>query len=83
MRLAQQTCGMGIYYVYMLRCFDGTFYVGVTNDIERRYAEHRAGHDPRSYTALRRPRLTAGGVGRGGGPALGQRLGRGHPVPRR
>jgi predicted GIY-YIG superfamily endonuclease len=24
-----------IYYVYMLRCIDGTFYVGITNDIMR------------------------------------------------
>jgi len=39
----------------MLRCFDGTFYVRVTSDMERRYAEHCAGDDPRSYTAPRRP----------------------------
>jgi putative endonuclease len=28
---------MRVYYVYMLRCFDGTFYTGVTNDVVRRY----------------------------------------------
>jgi len=43
------------YYVYILRCFDGTFYTGVTNDIERRYNEHCAGEDPGSYTHSRRP----------------------------
>ena len=43
------------YYVYMLQCFDGTFYTGVTNDLERRYNEHCFGHDPHSYTYIRRP----------------------------
>jgi putative endonuclease len=43
--------GMRTYYVYMLRCFDGTFYTGMTNDIERRFAEH----DPTCYTFSRRP----------------------------
>ncbi len=43
------------YYVYMLLCFDGTFYVGVTNDLERRVGEHEFGVDPRSYTFSRRP----------------------------
>jgi putative endonuclease len=43
------------YYVYLLRCFDGTFYTGVTNDIERRYAEHCFGDDPTCYTSSRRP----------------------------
>ena len=46
---------MRLYYVYMLRCFDGTFYTGITNDIVRRYAEHCAGSDVHSYTAPRRP----------------------------
>jgi putative endonuclease len=44
-----------IFYVYMVRCIDGTFYVGVTNDIARRFAEHCAGHDPTCYTATRGP----------------------------
>jgi putative endonuclease len=43
------------YYVYIIECNDGTLYVGVTNDIERRYAEHRDGLDPDSYTSKRRP----------------------------
>jgi putative endonuclease len=46
---------MRTYYVYMLRCIDGTFYTGVTNDIERRFGEHCVGHDPGSYTFTRRP----------------------------
>jgi putative endonuclease len=39
----------------MLRCFDGSFYVGVTNDVERRFGQHCGGHDPESYTFSRRP----------------------------
>jgi putative endonuclease len=46
---------MRTYYVYMLRCIDGTFYTGVTNDIERRFHEHSTGHDPSCYTYSRRP----------------------------
>jgi putative endonuclease len=46
---------MDIYYVYMLFCFDGTFYVGITNDLERRFAEHCHGIDEKCYTYSRRP----------------------------
>ena len=44
-----------LYYVYMLRCFDGTFYIGITNNAERRIAEHEFGIDPNCYTFNRRP----------------------------
>lgn len=44
-----------VYYVYMLLCSDGTYYVGVTNDVERRFAEHRDAVDPRAYTSSRLP----------------------------
>ncbi len=50
---------MKLYYVYMLRCFDGTFYVGMTNDVERRVGEHRFGLDPDCYTYNRRPLVVA------------------------
>jgi putative endonuclease len=39
----------------MLRCIDGSFYVGVTNDIVRRFAEHTMGWNPKAYTHMRRP----------------------------
>jgi putative endonuclease len=42
------------FYVYMLRCNDGTFYVGHTDDLERRLAEHNAGRYE-GYTSTRRP----------------------------
>jgi putative endonuclease len=43
------------YYVYMLRCADGSFYVGVTSDLEQRVGEHAFGADPFCYTFERRP----------------------------
>ncbi len=46
---------MHVYYTYIIECNDGTLYVGVTNDIERRFQEHCDGIDPKSYTAKRRP----------------------------
>ena len=43
------------YYVYILRCSDGTYYTGVTNDPDRRLIEHLAGLHRDSYTFYRRP----------------------------
>ena len=42
------------YHIYILRCFDGSFYTGVTNDLERRVEEHNAGVGGK-YTLRRRP----------------------------
>jgi len=42
-------------YLYILRCADGSFYVGTTiGSLDTRVAEHQAGAYA-SYTALRRP----------------------------
>jgi predicted GIY-YIG superfamily endonuclease len=40
--------------VYMLRCADGSLYTGITNDLRRRLAAHRAGTASR-YTRARGP----------------------------
>jgi len=42
-------------WVYILRCADNSFYVGVTNDVERRFQEHQTGLDCNCYTFRRRP----------------------------
>ena len=42
-------------YVYMLKCSDGVYYVGVTNDINRRLEEHNEGTKPDAFTFNRRP----------------------------
>ncbi|MBV8637685.1 MAG: GIY-YIG nuclease family protein [Candidatus Eremiobacteraeota bacterium] len=46
---------MNDYYVYILKCSDGSFYVGITNDLERRVGEHQYGWNPACYTHERRP----------------------------
>jgi predicted GIY-YIG superfamily endonuclease len=46
---------MKTYWVYMLLCRDGSFYVGVTSDVDVRIAEHAEGADRRHYTYSRRP----------------------------
>lgn len=42
------------FHVYILRCADGSYYTGHTEDLERRVAEHQAGTIP-GYTHDRRP----------------------------
>jgi putative endonuclease len=41
-------------YTYMLRCSDGSFYIGWTNDLEARVAVHNAGKGAK-YTRVRLP----------------------------
>ena len=43
------------YFVYILECADGSYYVGVTNDLEIRIEQHNSGYDPKAYTFTRRP----------------------------
>jgi predicted GIY-YIG superfamily endonuclease len=42
------------WFVYILRCADGTFYTGITNDLDRRCRQHNAGTASR-YTRCRLP----------------------------
>ena len=42
-------------YVYMLKCSDGFYYVGVTNDINRRFEEQNEGTNTDAFTFNRRP----------------------------
>ena len=42
------------YYVYMLRCSDGSYYVGHTNDLNQRLPAHDGGAIE-GYTLSRRP----------------------------
>jgi putative endonuclease len=36
---------MSQWYLYMVRCRDGSLYTGITVDVGRRLAEHRAGNN--------------------------------------
>ena len=42
------------FWVYILRCADGSYYTGHTDDLERRLAEHHLGQIA-GYTAMKRP----------------------------
>lgn len=44
---------MRFYYVYILRCADESYYIGMTNSLERRLLEHRLGQS--GYTNTRLP----------------------------
>lgn len=43
------------YFVYIVECNDGSYYTGVTNDVENRIWEHNEGIHPNSFTYKRRP----------------------------
>ncbi len=32
-----------MYFVYLLKCGDGSLYCGITTDVKRRFSEHKAG----------------------------------------
>ena len=42
-------------YVYIVECSDGSYYTGVTNDANKRIAQHNTGIHKDSYTYERRP----------------------------
>lgn len=46
---------MKYYYVYILGCADKSFYVGITNNLQRRLDEHSFGINKGSYPYDKRP----------------------------
>ncbi len=44
-----------MYFVYILECFDNTFYTGITTDLNRRIEEHNNSKKGAKYTKIRRP----------------------------
>lgn len=43
-----------MFHCYILKCADGSYYVGHTDDMDRRFSEHQSGMFP-GYTHKRRP----------------------------
>jgi len=43
------------WYVYMVRCSDGSLYTGIAKDVEKRVAEHNSEKTGAKYTKSRRP----------------------------
>ncbi|GAA0872904.1 GIY-YIG nuclease family protein [Gangjinia marincola] len=46
---------MKFYYVYILLCSDGSYYTGMTSDLEKRIQQHLEGKTYDNYTRSRRP----------------------------
>lgn len=44
-----------MYYLYILKCADGTLYSGITTDLARRVLEHNSSRLAARYTRVRRP----------------------------
>lgn len=44
-----------VYYTYIVRCRDGSFYTGYTTNLGKRLAEHNDGRSGAKYTRSRRP----------------------------
>ncbi len=44
-----------MYYIYILKCADGTLYTGSTNDLEKRVHAHNTSKTAAKYTRSRRP----------------------------
>ncbi len=45
----------GRFWVYILRCKDGTYYTGSTSNLKRRIAEHNESKKGARYTRYKRP----------------------------
>jgi predicted GIY-YIG superfamily endonuclease len=43
------------YAIYILQCSDGSYYTGLTKDLDGRVREHKTGANRDSYTFSRRP----------------------------
>ena len=46
---------MKLYYVYILKCSDSSYYTGFTNNVDLRVMQHNEGLTHSAYTYSRRP----------------------------
>lgn len=44
-----------MYFVYIVKCADDTFYTGIATELERRIEEHNNSDKGAKYTRVRRP----------------------------
>ena len=44
-----------MFYVYIVKCADDSFYIGCTNNLPKRVAEHNQSKRGAHYTKIRRP----------------------------
>jgi tRNA/rRNA methyltransferase len=43
------------FWAYILKCADGSYYTGHTDDLEQRFEQHQSGYFPTCYTFSKRP----------------------------
>ena len=48
-------CNLLKYFVYIVKCADGTYYTGYTSDLTKRIDQHNSGKQGARYTRMRRP----------------------------
>lgn len=53
--MSSKILNMKTYFVYILKCSDGSYYTGLTNNIESRINQHNSGLNTESYAFKRRP----------------------------
>ena len=46
---------MKTYSVYILKCSDGSYYTGISSNLEKRLLDHNRGKHQNSFTYARRP----------------------------
>lgn len=46
---------MKLSYLYIIKCSDNTYYIGVISNLDCRMDKHHSGYYPSCYTASRRP----------------------------
>jgi putative endonuclease len=44
-----------MWYIYILRCVDTSFYTGITKNLKRRIHEHNSNTNGSKYVRIRRP----------------------------
>ena len=54
-RLLPTSRYLPVWWVYVVRCRDGSLYCGIAKDVERRVRQHNAGPRGSRYTRSRRP----------------------------
>ena len=47
------------YCVYIVRCTDGLYYTGVTNNLERRLWEHNTGYNIKCFTFIKNQQFSS------------------------
>ncbi len=46
---------MEIWFLYLIRCKDGSLYTGITTDVKRRFEEHKGGNSGSKYLRGKAP----------------------------